>query len=382
MWSIEKGKIRLDIKKVHSDFKIISQNGLHLICIKRNIYHDWKEDEKFLQSIIVNDDGFVVSSAWKKFGNYREFHNDTKILEKALINRDEVHFSHKEDGSLCIRSVIRGKVILRTRRTLFGNEMSDNDTVSFGDRFYVVASNKYPKLLDPKWMNDRSLLFEYVAPSNTIVIQYKEDDLIFLGFVMHNSLQIGSWVELEQIAKSGGLTLVKLHNLPRDLLQLLKEIKTWKDEGIVARCANDQVFVKIKSVYYLENHRMKFSMKYSTIVEFVKIRNIQNEIQLIEDLQKCGYDWEVIKFAKKFYARYLIAYKFKDDCVKKAKNLFNQFCKNYSNKDRSNPIVRKEYAKIACLQQKVIRSMMFCLYDCKIKYLDDICNKIILTEGK
>jgi hypothetical protein len=381
MWTVEEGKIKLDVKKIRTDFKIISQDGLHLVCPKRNVWN-WEEDEKWLRSIIVDDDGFVVSCSWKKFGNYGEFYADTKTLEHALVNNGEVCFSHKEDGSLCIRSVIGDKVILRTRGTLFGGETSNDGKASFGNRFRAVALNKYPKLLDYKWMNDRSLLFEYVSPSNTIVVRYKEDDLIFLGFVIHNSLRIGSWRELEQVTKDGGLTLVKLHNLPRDQLKLLEEIKTWKEEGIVARCADDQVLVKIKSAHYLANHRMKFSMNYSTMVEFVRMGNIQNEIQLVENLQKCDYDWEVIKSAKELYTRYLVACKLKDNYVEKAKDLFSKFCENYPSKDRLDPTVRKEYAKIACSQQGIVKYMMFYLYDGKVEHLDNFCNKIILAEGK
>jgi hypothetical protein len=379
MWSIQDGKKRLDITKIRSDFKVVSEDGLHLICPRKNMW-DWEEEEKWLRSVVVDNDGFVVSCSWKKFGNYNEFKNDTDSLNNSLENNGTVRFSNKEDGSLCIRSVINGQVIMRTRGTLFGG-VATQDQESFGDRFKKVAQEKYPVLLDPNFMVDRSLLFEYVAPSNVVVVRYKEDDLIFLGFVIHSDLRIGAWAELECLAKERNLNLVRLHNLPRNPLEILEEIKTWKEEGIVARCNNDQVLVKVKSAHYLANHRMKFSMNYPTMVEFIENSGVKTEQQLVEELQKCDYDWEIIECAKEFYQAYIIACKIKDDSIKKAQELYNEFePKRFKGLDEA--AVRKQYAMIACAQKGVIRPMMFCLYDGRLNRLHDLSRKVILSEGK
>jgi hypothetical protein len=380
MWSIQDGKKKLDITKLTSNFRITSENGLHLVCPRKNLW-EWEDGERWLRSVVVNDDGFVVSCSWPKFGNFGEFLKDTNILENKLANNGVVRYTHKEDGSLCIRYVVDNKVIMRTRGTLFGG-FAEDDQESFGDRFKKVAQEKYPILLDPNFMTDRSLLFEYVAPNNVVVIRYKEEDLVFLGFIMHNDLHIGSWSELECLANDNNLNLVKLHDLPRDPLQLLEEIKTWKEEGIVARCNDDKVLVKVKSAHYLANHRMKFSMNYPTMVEFIEGSRIETEQQLIEDLQKCNYDWEIIECAKDFYQMYNMASKIKDDALKKAQELHDDFKLNHLNDQEDKIATKKRYAMIACSQEKNIRSMMFCIYDNKLEKLHNFCRKIILSEGK
>jgi len=195
MWSTKDGKVRLDITKVSENFNIVSDKNLHLVYPRRNLW-EWKEKEKWLRSIIVDDDGFVVSCSWKKFGNYDEFKNDTHMLNKSLKN-GVVRFTNKEDGSLCIRSVVNNEVILRTRGTIFGiPKVDDGEKETFAVRFKEVAKNKYPILLDNSFLLDRSLMFEYVSPDNVIVIPYLNEDLIFLGFVIHKDLRIGTWEEM------------------------------------------------------------------------------------------------------------------------------------------------------------------------------------------
>jgi len=385
MWTTENNRVKLDISKIRSDFKIATQDGLTLVCPKKNLW-DWEEDEKWLRSVVVDNNGFVVSCSWKKFGNYGEFVTDTSSLDHALASNRPVIFSHKEDGSLAIRSIIDGRVIFRTRGTMFGGEATD-DEPSFGERFKLVATQKYPKLLDNTWLTDRSLLFEYVAPSNTIVVRYKSEDLIFLGFVMHNDLRIGEWEELEEVADVGNLNLVRLHELPSDPIKLIEEVKVWKDEGVVVRCEDqkgnpDQNFVKIKSAHYLANHRMKFSMRYPTIVEFVESANIKNESQLVTELQACDYDWEIIESAKEFYEQYLSFCQAWVVLLGSATILANEFFTEHPDADRTDPAVRKEFAKVACSQKGLIRTIMFCIYDDKNDRLHALSRKFILLKGK
>jgi len=384
MWTIKNGRKKLDIKKVRSDFRIVSQDGLHLVCPRKNVW-DWEEEEKWLRSVVVDNDGFIVSCSWKKFGNYGEFSADTSSLNRALENGRPVRFSHKEDGSLCIRSVVNGQVIFRTRGTLYGGEPNEDGTASFGDKFKEVAQKNYPILLDTSWMTDRSLLFEYVAPSNMIVIRYKTEDLVFLGFIIHSDLRIGRWDELEVLAKEAKLNLVRLHHLPNDPIKLIDEVKTWKEEGLVVRCEDsqgniDQNFVKVKSAHYLANHRMKFSMKYPVMVEFIESANIKTESQLVVELQACDYDWEIIESAKEFYQRYETACCVADGFQKTAEKLTNEFFAEPSNADKTNPSVRKQFAMIACNQHGLVRAMMFCTYDGKLDRLNNLRRKFILNE--
>lgn len=392
MWSIKNGKMILDISKIRSDFKVVSRDGFHLICPKKNMW-DWMEEEKWLRSIVVDDNGFVVSCAWKKFGNYGEFASDTFILDWSLRHNKNVLFTHKEDGSLCVRSVMGNQVVMRTRGTLYG-EYAEQDMEPFADRFHKVAMAKYPALLDPAFFPDRSLLFEYVSPTNKIVVTYGEDDLIFIGAIIHKDLRICTWPELEFMASSFGLNLVKVHTLPNDPHEIVRIINEWDDEGIVARCnfsptsygpkgevVKDQVLVKVKSASYLAKHRMKFSMTYKFMVEFVELSAITNETELVDHLRACDYDWETIDAAKRLYTKYQVASTVVDNAMKTAADALDQF--NSSMGNASDPVQRrKEYARIASGHGHLVKPIMFALYDGKTDKINNLRRKVILTEGK
>lgn len=370
MWIINK-TAKLNLSKVRSSFKKVSGNDFTLIFPKKNVW-DWNDDERFLRSIVVDKNGYVVSCGWPKFGNYGEFFNDTKLLEDTLKNNQPVKFTNKEDGTLCIRSIFDNQVVLRTRGTLYGELPKGN---SFKDRFFNVAK-KYPMILNFDWMNDCSLLFEYVSPNNKIVVNYKEDDLIFIGCVFHN-LQLSTWDELEKIANEGKLNLVKVHNLPKNPSTILNEIKDWKEEGIVVRYNGGQNLIKFKSAYYLAQHRIKYSVNYKFLVEFVELSGIKSEQELINELKKCNYDYEIIEIIIPFYKRYEKVIEFINDSMKEAENLLSSFS---TNKIREVD-KRKELAIYIKDKKKHIKTFVFNLYDGNFNKINNLKRKIIMNEG-
>lgn len=369
MWIFEKEKAKLDISKVNSKFQKINRDGFTLIYPKRNVW-DWDEEERFLRSVIIDKNGYVVSCGWNKFGNYGEFQNDLKELENSFDKNLPIRFTNKEDGTLCIRSVFNDQVVLRTRGTMFGEKPDDNP---FKDRFFGVAENKYPILLDKNWMTDRSLLFEYVSPENRIVVGYKEEDLIFIGSVS-NDLKLSNWSQLEQISKEGKLNIVKLYKLNNNKpIELISEVKDWKEEGIVVRCNNDQTLMKFKSAYYLTQHRLKHSISYDFLVDFMNISNIKNKDELIKELKSYDYDFEIIESIIPFYEKYERVVKEVNDCINKAKDILSTFT--------TNKIIEKERRKELALyiknEKKHIKTFIFNLYDNNIDKTNNLKRKII-----
>lgn len=389
MWSMREsdGRRVLDVSAVdRSEFKVVSQDGLHLVCPKKNKW-DWSDDERLLRSIVVNDKGEVVSCGFPKFGNYGEFQDDTEALNQALASGAPVFFSHKEDGSLCIRSVINGKVVMRTRGTMFGGDDMEDGTPSFGKRFRKVAEEKYPILLDPSYCCCESLLFEYVAPTNTVVVRYRDDDLIFLGAMAHYQLTPFVWDTIQSMAGDRGFNLVELKKLPRDPVAMLEEIKDWRTEGIVARCDGSKVMVKVKSAYYLANHRMKFSMNYKTIVEFIDTSGVRSEDELVKKLKEYDYDWEIIESAKELYAKYLDVVAHADAWVATAHAMFDEVMVEIAALSKDPPKAdsaehRKRFAMVACQQHSVVRTIMFLLYDDRKERFANLYRRIIKTEAK
>jgi len=409
MWHRTDDDLRLDLNKIStSEFKIVKDDDslLTLVCPKKNKW-DWVPEERWLRSVMVNHKGIVVSCSFPKFGNYGEFQEDTEILNRAL-SEGRVLFTHKEDGTLCIRSVIDGKVVMRTRGTLFGESSMDDRGPTFSERFRAVAEKKYPKLLDPTCWRMDSLLFEYVAPDNTIVVRYGEPDLVLVGAVLtypknmipdsyemkHPTPKLADWSYLEMAAKSGGLNLVRREELPRNPAELMSEVRDWKTEGVVTRCFDERgntILVKVKSAWYLAHHRLKSNMKYSTITEFAEMSNIGSEDDLAEYLKKCDYDWEIIESAKELYARYTAAVEdaraWMCEAGKKAGEASADvmFAAVARKKDPPLPGTkehRKGFAAIAVRQHSVIKTMMFLIYDSKWDRLKALVRKLVRDERR
>jgi hypothetical protein len=228
-------------------------------------------------------------------------------------------------------------------------------------------------------MTDRSLLFEYVSPDNVIVIRYKEEDLIFIGYVLHKNLSIGEWEVVSKIAENNNFNLVKLYELPRDPILLIEEIKNWREEGVVARCCNDQVFVKVKSSWYLTNHRIKSNMNYNSIIELIERENLfgnTNEEDFVSILKSLGFDWEIIESTKEYFKIYVELYEYVNGIIAVAKNTYDRFMSQdiiWSSEAEK----RKEFAKVAISLGNPYTQMAFNVYSNNENGIIKLTKKIV-----
>ena len=378
MWHRKDGKICLDISKINQDeFRINEEDGFTFVGPKKNKW-SWKEDEKRLRSLILDSDGFVVSSGFPKFGNYGEFLDDTKILNDALNDNKVVRSSHKHDGSLCIRSIIDGKIILRTRGTSCGQYAFNEEGPTFYERFYEAAE-EYPELLNSNFYPGYSLLFEYVSPTNRIVLKYEETDLIFIGGIKHSDLSLVTWKEMLEITKKGKLNIVKLHTLPTDPKELVSTVYNWiGDEGVVARCNNSQTLVKIKSEDYLAKHRTKATMNYEAAAIIIRNEKITTSEEMDKYCQDKDFDWELGQDMLRYLEEYKKAVLISAALMDRAKTLIEEFGKTDFPEGK---VRRKKFAQFIKEEPKHVRSVCFSLYGGSDGKLETFMNKLIENKG-
>lgn len=384
MWLKKKKKLYLNISKINqNEFKIDEEDGLIFVRPKKNKW-SWTKDEERLRSVIVDLDGLILSSSWPKFFNYGENLTDTEILNDALKNNKEIKFTSKMDGSLCIRSIINEKIILRTRGTLHGQFTLNNKRPTFYERFYEVAKEKYPRLLDPNFYPDYSLLFEYVSPTNRIVLTYDYTDLVFIGGVKHSDLTLLTWEEIKGIAKEGNLKLVELHTLPTDPKKLIQVVhREWiGQEGIVARCKNGQIMVKIKSEDYLAKHRTKATMNYVAAVIIIRNENIDTPEKMDKYCQDKDFDWELGQDMIGYLEDYKKAKAIADALMNKARNIIKDFeLRILEDNIPEGRIRKKRFALFIKEEQKYIKSVCFSLYGKSEEKLESFINKLIENKG-
>jgi hypothetical protein len=297
--------LRLEIPTSEQGFKLTRDNGLVLVSPapgEKMRWSEWEKEQLNYRSIVLREDsGEVVSAGFAKFPNYGEAQNYSQELDQALAEDEEVYFTDKLDGSLIVRSVIDGQVFWRSRGALTANDYSQ--------AAQKVAEAKYPALIDPNFFKEGSIQLEFVSPQFRVILPYQEDDLVLIGAARHSDLKQFKVPELEKLAKDNDLNIVELISLPHHPEQLIEAVQDWKErEGVVARCRDGQVFVKIKAADYLAKHRLKFALTARAIREVCLDREVKTLKDFEGYLNELGADWELVEDSKPLVETFISAY--------------------------------------------------------------------------
>lgn len=294
----------IDLSSIDREqFDVRDRDGLTLITPKKS-KHVWQNHELHLRSLLVRRaTGEVVSSGFPKFRNYGEDAQDDADFRKAL-SEGKIVFTEKLDGTLIITDNIDGKAHFRTRGQF--------DLGDFEEPVMRLVKAKYPRLLEFLVKKEAicqrySLLFEYTAPDNRIVIRYEEPELHLIGVVDKRTLLVEpNWGFLRLLSDNIGVPLVRTYVLPHDFNMLMATVKKWNDrEGVVARIHTRGPIVgilptvgapyvkllKIKTTQYLRLHAIKFRLdgKVGKLCFLLGVRTLEDARQKLFDM---GIDYE------------------------------------------------------------------------------------------
>jgi hypothetical protein len=249
-------------------FLIQERDGLRLITPKASSAladHVWIPANIHYRSRLETLRGETVSQGFKKFMNLGQGPDGLRVsvvdVVKACIRGDAVA-TVKIDGSLIVRSVHQGRVLLRTRGA-FGYQHQENA--------YEIETcvQRYPRLLDPTYRPEYSLLLDWVSPTNVIILKYAEADLLLVGGVDHEDLRYLRLRELADIAGYLGVPLVEYFRLDeRGWKALYDTLATDAEkEGYVIRLYDEQTLVKVKCTPYIAKHAFKYGMSEGKLVD-------------------------------------------------------------------------------------------------------------------
>jgi hypothetical protein len=297
---------KIDLAAIdRTTFNVKERDGRFLITPTKG-KHVWTEDELKLRSLLTDAEGNVLSSGFEKFRNYGEDPIDDEAFRLAL-GRKAVTFTEKMDGSLIIMDWIDGKVHFRTRGSF--------DLGTFGPPVMALIEEKYPNLI-PWFRTDNflgdiirreySLLFEYTAPTNRIVIRYDDAGLTLLGKANKRTLEpVLDHTMLSMVSGFTGVPLVKTHELPFDMDSLGPIVRAWGDkEGVVAQfvATGDGIFnkprrVKIKASQYVKLHALKFKLE-GNVGKLLFLLGARNTDEARTKLHDLGVDFEAAEFVR------------------------------------------------------------------------------------
>jgi len=279
----------------------------------------------------------VVAVPFPKFFNWEEVREteDFKELEK---NQNWVA-TEKLDGSLIILFNYGGEWIFASKGS-FTSEQS------------VKAKDLSIKLDLKGYDWGCTYLFEIIYPENQIVVNYGEDERLYLlGIYCNNSKQEverGDWVDCFDFYHSSlPLYSKALYSSELDKVnfEYLKSLNLPNKEGYVVRFDNGYRF-KIKFENYVEKHRIVTNTTPKHIWELVKEFGFDDIHTHLEDITDEVYKWfdYVVDMLKIQYDTHLV-------CLEK---------EYYKLKDLES---RKEFATLAL--QTDYSTELFCLRDGK-----------------
>lgn len=268
----------------------------------------WDREKLWFRSRIENNDERTVSQGFGKFFNLGQGPDSLRVgvdeVAEAVRAGKTVIASLKYDGSCLIRSVYRDKVMLRTRGS-FSYEHHDAAQAEL-DGFKA----KYPRLFDPTWQADKSLLFEWVTPLNQIVIKYPEPALHLIGGVHHGHRHLSHLrymlvAELEVVAQESGIPMMEYFKLASvgDWFTFYHALLKNRDiEGYVLRLADEQTLVKVKTEPYIAKHSLKSQLSFKKLVD-LWLGSSSRESELIVKQIENLYDEEVVMWALPYIVR-------------------------------------------------------------------------------
>ena len=214
----------------------------------------------------------VMSLAFRKFFNAEESNaakidwNTAKVLEKLDGTMIQVYWDWYEE-----------KWFAATTGTAEGEgEVNNKNGTTFNDLFWDTLNNKY--IFNECLLNkDLIYVFELTTPYNIVVKPHGESSVTLLTVRNRETLVELSGKDLQMVAISLGVPLVKSFDInASNIGHLLKTFEgmPWSEEGYVVRDGNDNR-VKVKNPAYVAVHHLKGKTAEHNILTIVKTNEIE-----------------------------------------------------------------------------------------------------------
>lgn len=227
----------------------------------------WTTENEILRSSIWRKSDYeLVSPGFKKFFNWEQ----TPLVHPAPLRlHEKIQCVEKMDGSCLIVSKYKKQLITRTRRALTASLLN-------GEELEKVLKVKYPKVFDNAIINSEqyTMLFEWVTPSNQIVLNYPEPDLYLTGMICHADYSYCTQQTLDDNARDLGVKRPKYFTY-KSVEEMLAQVNELKGaEGVCVYYGNGQRIRKVKSEWYITMHNFRTEMNLKNIVDLYQEHNM------------------------------------------------------------------------------------------------------------
>lgn len=234
----------------------------------------------------------------KKFFNLFEnpFTEDIKDDQVGLAFK-------KEDGSLISSFIDKGELFLKSKGSLFSQQVLDSQKWLYDER-------RKPLLECLKWYaeNDITINMEWVSPDNRVVLTYEEPRLIILN-ARHNIT--GEYIDLEDLVKDQTINQYIVDNHPFETInELIKEVQELKDqEGyVVYNSKGAEPVFKIKCPWYVHLHSVKSFVSSDKNLWEAVAEGVSDDIKALFETDKASLD-RIAKFESIYKKQFSFVYK-------------------------------------------------------------------------
>ena len=223
------------------------------------------------RGLIFYPDGRLMSRPFHKFFNVNE-------KEETQLNRIDLSKPHvimeKMDGSMIRPVIVNGVVRLATKMGV--------TEVAMAAEAYLSERKDWAEL--SIWLErcvkiGLTPIFEFIAPTNQIVINYSEPDLVLLA-IRHN--ETGNYL-VDQNSTPAGLTRVPTYgSIEGNLSDYIERARLQEGrEGDIIRFADGHM-LKIKNDWYVRIHKTVDKIRFDRhIVELILHEEIDDVLPML-----------------------------------------------------------------------------------------------------
>lgn len=277
MLAIQEYILKHGLEKTIKDFSLKTREYKHKILLKYNqlvspTLMALPEMQDCRGLILEKGTWKVLSLAFRKFFNAEEGN-------AANIDWDTAKILSKEDGTMIQVYYDWHDMTWYAGTTGTANgegEVNNKNGTTFNDLFWDTVNNKYT--FNECFLNkDLIYVFELCTPYNIVVKPHGESSATLLAVRNRETLVELSGKDLEMVAISIGIPLVKSFDLnASNVGHLLKTFEgmPWSEEGYVVRDGNDNR-VKVKNPAYCAVHHLKGKTAEHNILTIIKTNEIE-----------------------------------------------------------------------------------------------------------
>ena len=246
--------MKIDLQSIDSESFMVHQHfvGEHECYLVQPIHigATWNKENLIYRSSLWDKDGHPVSLSFKKFFNYDE----KPDIFPAPSDLKNAKLMEKLDGSTLIFSRYKGHTVIRTRGTVDARKQANGYEIDYLCEKY----KKFIEFLESFTHTDRSYVFEWLSPTNRIVINYgDEPDMVLVATILHKDYSLLMQDTLDIFASGHNLRRPRTFSY-NSVEEMKSAVEVLKDqEGLCVYYGNEQQIRKVKAASYLFLHRAK-----------------------------------------------------------------------------------------------------------------------------